>query len=190
MYGLPITDSSLRRSLTSSFTQTKPVAITIYRNNDKRNFDVHKPFKFGDFGVTEWDELGAIIPKKKNKVVQEMMTSLSKKYERLKEIPGELGINPSLPLSEQVPSLPSSKKRKALEFDPEIRIAGLECNRSLLEGIQFVNNKVVETPKHGIIFIDVFGDQAFQRVSDIHKVEVESLLGYMVMAGNIRTPEN
>nr|GEW15387.1 cysteine-rich RLK (receptor-like protein kinase) 8 [Tanacetum cinerariifolium] len=128
--------------------------------------------------------------KKKNNVVQEMMTSLSKKYERLKEIFGELGINRSLPLSEQVPSIPSSRKRNALELDPEIRIAGLECNRSLLEGIQFVNNKVIETHEHIIVFIDVFGDQAFQRASDIHKVEVESLLGYMVMAGNIRTPKN
>ncbi|GJX00569.1 hypothetical protein Tco_0184482 [Tanacetum coccineum] len=36
--------------------------------NDRRNFDVYKNFKFGDFGVSEWDELGVIIPKKKNKI--------------------------------------------------------------------------------------------------------------------------
>ncbi|GJR12808.1 retrovirus-related pol polyprotein from transposon TNT 1-94 [Tanacetum coccineum] len=53
------------------------------------------PFRFSDFGVTEWDELSVIIPKKKNKVVGELMESLSKKYERLKEILGELGINPT-----------------------------------------------------------------------------------------------
>nr|GEY61392.1 protein kinase superfamily protein [Tanacetum cinerariifolium] len=104
----------------------------------------------------------------------------------LKEIPGELGINPSL--LEQDPSLSSSQKRKALELEPGVRIASLECNRSLPEGVQFVNNKVIETPRHGIFFIDAFGGKAFQRISDIHKVEVESLLGYMVMAGNISTP--
>ncbi|GKB24047.1 hypothetical protein Tco_0863448 [Tanacetum coccineum] len=129
---------------------TKPVAITAIKNNDQRNFDVHKPFKFGDFDVTEWDKLGAIIPKNKNKVVEEPITSLSKKYKRLKEIPGELIINPSLPPHEQVTSLSSSIKRKALELEPE----------------------------------------AFQRISDIHKVEVESLLGSMVMAGNVNTPKN
>ncbi|GJS60987.1 hypothetical protein Tco_0655771 [Tanacetum coccineum] len=59
------------------------------------------------------------------------------------------------------PSLSSSRKRKALELEPEVRIAGLECNRSLLEGILFVNNKVIETPEHVIFFIDAFGDQAF-----------------------------
>ncbi|GJX12639.1 hypothetical protein Tco_0204397 [Tanacetum coccineum] len=84
---------------------TRQVTITVYRNNDQRNFYVHKNFKFGDFGVSEWDELGVIIPKKKNKVVGELMQSLSKKYERVKEIPGELGINPTLPLPEQYPSL-------------------------------------------------------------------------------------
>ncbi|GJV24064.1 hypothetical protein Tco_1376759 [Tanacetum coccineum] len=129
---------------------TKLVAITAIKNNDQRNFDVHKPFKFDDFDVTEWDKLGAIIPKNKNKVVEEPITSLSKKYKRLKEIPGELIINPSLPPHEQVTSLSSSIKRKALELEPE----------------------------------------AFQRISDIYKVEVESLLGSMVMAGNVNTPKN
>ncbi|GJT02318.1 retrovirus-related pol polyprotein from transposon TNT 1-94 [Tanacetum coccineum] len=86
------------------------------------------------------DELSVIIPKKKNKVVGELMQALSKKYERIKEIPGELGINPSLP--EQDPSLSSSQKRKTLELEHGVRIASLECNRSLPEGVQFVNNKI------------------------------------------------
>ncbi|GJZ69693.1 hypothetical protein Tco_0633243 [Tanacetum coccineum] len=112
----------------------KPVAITVYRNNDKRNLDVHKPFRFGDFGVTEWDKLGAIIREKKKKVVEDLMTSLSKKYDRLKVIPGELGINPTLHTLEQVPFISSVRKRKVQELEPEIRIPGLECNRSLPEG--------------------------------------------------------
>ncbi|GJY55729.1 hypothetical protein Tco_0454844 [Tanacetum coccineum] len=50
----------------------------VFRGTDKRNFDVHTPFKFGNFGITEWDELRDIIPKKKNKVVKDLMNSLKK----------------------------------------------------------------------------------------------------------------
>ncbi|GJU78795.1 retrovirus-related pol polyprotein from transposon TNT 1-94 [Tanacetum coccineum] len=60
---------------------TKPVTITVYGNNDPINFDIHRNFKFSDFGISEWNELSVIIPKKKNKVVSELMTSLSNKYE-------------------------------------------------------------------------------------------------------------
>ncbi|GKE09373.1 hypothetical protein Tco_1412924 [Tanacetum coccineum] len=35
-----------------------------FRGSNRRNFDVHKLFRFGDISVTEWDELGAIISKK------------------------------------------------------------------------------------------------------------------------------
>ncbi|GJU48657.1 hypothetical protein Tco_1218212 [Tanacetum coccineum] len=31
---------------------TKPIVASVFRNNDKRNFDVHQPFKFLDFGIT------------------------------------------------------------------------------------------------------------------------------------------
>ncbi|GJR22469.1 hypothetical protein Tco_0970996 [Tanacetum coccineum] len=78
-------------------------------------------------------------PEKKNKVVSKLMASLSKKYERLKEIYGELEITPPLPLLEQNPSLPLGQKRKAIELEPVVRIAGLECDRSLLEGVKFVS---------------------------------------------------
>ncbi|GJU58614.1 hypothetical protein Tco_1236380 [Tanacetum coccineum] len=169
----------------------KPVVITVYMNNDQRNFKVHNPFRFGDFGITKYDELSVIIPKKKNKVIGELMKSLRKKYNRLKMILGELGISPSLPLPEQKTlSLSLSRKRKAFNLEPEVHITGLECNRNLPEWIPFVNNKVIETPEHEIFFIDAFEEQYFQRVSGIHKVEVETLLGYLMMAGNINTPEN
>ncbi|GKC25751.1 hypothetical protein Tco_1027901 [Tanacetum coccineum] len=69
-----------------------------YMNNDKRNFDVHQPFKFTDFGITDLDELGSIIQKKKNSIVKDLMTSLIKRYERLKKIPEELGIQYALPV--------------------------------------------------------------------------------------------
>ncbi|GJT43596.1 hypothetical protein Tco_0952311 [Tanacetum coccineum] len=50
----PITDVKIHPN-------TKPVVVSVYMNNDKRNFDVHNPFKFTDFGTTELDELGPII---------------------------------------------------------------------------------------------------------------------------------
>ncbi|GKG42514.1 hypothetical protein Tco_0476812, partial [Tanacetum coccineum] len=77
-----------------------------------------------------------------------------------------------------------------MELEPKIRIPSLECNRSLLEGVPFVNNIVIEEPEYGMFFIDVFGDEAFQRINDIHKVDIESLLTYLVMASNITTPKN
>ncbi|GJW48790.1 hypothetical protein Tco_0080436 [Tanacetum coccineum] len=169
---------------------TKPVAITVYRNNDQINFDVHNRFRFGDFGITQWDELSVIIPKKKNKVVGELMESLSKKYDRLEVIHVKLGISPTSPSPEQTHSLSLGRKIKELELEPEIPIAGLECNRSLPEGIPFVNNRVIENPEHGIFFTDALDENAFKRVSDIHKVEVETLFGYLVMAGNVNIHEN
>ncbi|GJS83016.1 hypothetical protein Tco_0749557 [Tanacetum coccineum] len=44
--------------------RTRPITITIYRNNNPRNFKVLKNFKFGDFSLSEWDERNAINPKK------------------------------------------------------------------------------------------------------------------------------
>ncbi|GKD49080.1 hypothetical protein Tco_1278056 [Tanacetum coccineum] len=58
---------------------------------------VHIPFKFTNFRVNELDELGPIIQKKKNRTVKALMLSLGKRYERLKNIPEELGIQSALP---------------------------------------------------------------------------------------------
>ncbi|GKC41844.1 hypothetical protein Tco_1059566, partial [Tanacetum coccineum] len=61
---------------------------------------------------------------------------------------------------------------------------------SLPEGIHFLNNIVIEEPEYGIFFTNVFGDQAFQRWNDIHKVGVDYLVSYLVMASMIKTQEN
>ncbi|GJT39539.1 hypothetical protein Tco_0939404 [Tanacetum coccineum] len=111
---------------------TKPVVITIFRGTNKRNFDVHNPFNFGNFSVTEWDELRDIIPKKKNKVMQDLMNSLSKRYEKLGTIPDELGIRSNLPAPTQILSITLRRKRKHQELEPKTRIPGLECNRFFL----------------------------------------------------------
>ncbi|GJY55314.1 hypothetical protein Tco_0454429 [Tanacetum coccineum] len=143
------------------YPNTKPVAMTVFRGTDKRNFDVHNPFNFGDFSVTEWDKLRGIIPKKKNQVVKDLMNSLSKRYEKLRTTHGELGISSSLSAPGQVLSITLGRKRKIQEPEPEIRIPSLKCNRSLPESVPFVNNMVIEQPEYGMLFIDVFGDDAF-----------------------------
>ncbi|GJT32176.1 hypothetical protein Tco_0922595 [Tanacetum coccineum] len=179
----PITDIKI-------YPKTKPTVITMYRNNDKRKFDVHNPFKFADFGITEFDELGPIIEKKKNTIVKDLMESLSKRYERLKKIPEELGIQSTLPpVLEQASLVSLGRKRKHMELEPEIKVPGLECNRSLPDGVPFVNNMVIKEPEYGIFFTDVFGDQAFQRWDDIHKVGVDSLVSYLVMTSMVKTLE-
>ncbi|GJS62746.1 hypothetical protein Tco_0657530, partial [Tanacetum coccineum] len=179
----PITDVKIHDN-------TKPVVLTVYRGTNRRNFKVHNSFKFGDFRITELDELGPIIEKKKNKIVGKLMISLGKIYERLNKNPEELGIQSALPTPLQAQSQSSRRKRKHMEMEPEIRIPGLECNRSLPEGVLFVNNMVIEEPEYGMFFIDVFSDKAFQRINDMHKVDIETLLTYLVMASNINTLEN
>ncbi|GKB87392.1 retrovirus-related pol polyprotein from transposon TNT 1-94 [Tanacetum coccineum] len=154
----PITDIKIH-------PKTKPVVITVYRGTDGRNFDVHKPFFFGAFGISKLDELREIIPKKKN-------------------------IVSALPTPEQAPSQSSGRKRKHMELEPETRIPGLECNRALPENVPFVNNMVIEEPEYGILFTDEFGDQAFQRWSDIDIVGMEALVSYLVAASMVKSPEN
>ncbi|GJV76335.1 hypothetical protein Tco_1507919 [Tanacetum coccineum] len=140
----------------------------------KRNFEVHNPFRFADFRLTELDELGPIIGKKKNSIVKDLMASFSKRYERLKKIPKELGIQSALLTPLQAQSQSSGRNRKHMELEPKIKVHGLKCNKSLPEGVPFVNNMVIEELEYGIFFIDVFGDQAFQRWNDIHKVLPEA----------------
>ncbi|GJZ56514.1 hypothetical protein Tco_0611707 [Tanacetum coccineum] len=77
-----------------------------------------------------------------------------------------------------------------MELKPEVKVLGLECNKSLPEGVPFVNNMVIQEPAYGIFITDVFGDQAFQRWDDIHKVGMDSLVSYLVMASMVKTEEN
>ncbi|GKC65923.1 hypothetical protein Tco_1098521, partial [Tanacetum coccineum] len=179
----PITDIKIH-------PKTKPVVITVYKGNDCRNFEVHEPFLFGAFGISELDELREIIPKKKNAVVKDLMNSLSRRYKRLQQIPGELGIHPALPAPEQASSRSSGKKWKHMELEPKTRIPGLECNRALPENVPFINNMIIEEPEYGIFFTDEFGDQAFQRWSDIDKVGMEALVSYLVAASMAKSPKN
>nr|GEZ78956.1 hypothetical protein [Tanacetum cinerariifolium] len=122
---------------------TSPTVLSIYINNDKSNFDVHDPFKFSDFGITELDELGPIIQKKKNSSIKELMTSLSKRYERLKKIPEELGIQFSLsflkePKGERKPRkgqnrIKTGQKREAWRSQEKFKAVAVEKGRKTEE---------------------------------------------------------
>ncbi|GKC58479.1 hypothetical protein Tco_1086077 [Tanacetum coccineum] len=160
-------DSGCRNPGVKIHPNIKPAVLTVYKGNDRRNFDVHNPFKFADFKVIELDELGPIIEKKKNKIDALLA-----------------------PVPEQASSQLLGKKRTRMELEYEICIPVLECNISLPEGIPFVNNMVIEEPEYGMFFTDVFGDEAFQRCSEIKKVGVDTLITYLVMASNIKTQEN
>ncbi|GJV09217.1 hypothetical protein Tco_1346873 [Tanacetum coccineum] len=138
------------------YPKTKPVVITVYRSTDGRNFDVHNPFLSGAIGISELDELREIIPKKKNELVKDLMNFLSR------------------------------RKRKHIKLKPKTRIPGLECNRALPENVPFINNMVIEEPEYGIFFTDEFGDQAFQRWSDIEKVGMEALVSYLVASSMVK----
>nr|GEU78124.1 hypothetical protein [Tanacetum cinerariifolium] len=160
--------SNTKKLVPASKTKTKVIKV-IQEGAEKIRLN-HKtivsaqagssPFKFTDFGVTGLDELGPIIQKKKNTIVKDLMISLEK------------------------------RKRKHMKLEPKNKVPGLECNQSLPEGVPFVNNMVIEEPEYEIFFTDVSGDQAFKRWNDIHKVRVDSLVSYLVMASMIKTLKN
>nr|GEX52276.1 hypothetical protein [Tanacetum cinerariifolium] len=143
--------------------KTKPVVMTIYRGIDGKNFDVHNPFAFDEFGISELDKLREIIPRKKNIVVKYLMNSLSQRYERIKKIPKELRIPLALPapIPEQASSKSLRRKRKHMELEQEINIHGLNYNRTLFENILFLNKMVIEEPEYRIFFTNEFSDQSF-----------------------------
>ncbi|GJS32874.1 hypothetical protein Tco_0531256 [Tanacetum coccineum] len=48
----------------------------------------------------------------------------------------------------------------------------------------------INEPEYGIFITDEFGDQAFQRWSDIKKVGMEALVSYLVAASMVQSPKN
>ncbi|GJT09116.1 hypothetical protein Tco_0843578 [Tanacetum coccineum] len=157
----PITDVKIHPN-------SKPAVLTVYRNNNKMNFEVHNPFKFGDFGITELDELGPIIEKKKNSIFA---------------LPA--------PIPEQAPYQSSGRKRKHMELEPEIKVPRLECNRSLPEGVPFVNNMslknlmmalTIKTPKNARFCLKLkklIAERPDQEKLKSKKVKLEAV-GYLL----------
>ncbi|GJX71130.1 hypothetical protein Tco_0308301 [Tanacetum coccineum] len=107
--------------------------------------------------------------------------------------PESQAVNECLKLT-KVSNDPESSKDSGSEsltpLPPLENLQGASSSSESFEGVPFVNNMVIEEPEYEMFFIDFFGDEAFQRMSDINKVGVETLLTYLVMASNITTPEN
>ena len=80
-------------------------------------------------------------------------------------MPEALDIPSLLPASstQSAPPKASRRKRKQVELEPEIRVLGLDCDRSLPEGINWLNNVVLEVLERGMCFTDEYGNPAFQR---------------------------
>ncbi|GJS76931.1 hypothetical protein Tco_0726812 [Tanacetum coccineum] len=125
----------------------------------------------------------------KRQHTEKVRKSLELRNHKLKKIFEELEIHSALlaPAPEQASSQTSGRKRKHIELEPETRISGLECNQALPENVPFVNNMVIEEPEYGIFFTDEFGDQAFQRWSDIEKVGMEALVSYLVASSMVKS---
>ncbi|GJW53155.1 hypothetical protein Tco_0097240, partial [Tanacetum coccineum] len=101
---------------------TRPVITIVYKNNNVKDFELHKVFTFGDFGISEWDELGPSPRTKKKKVVLDMLNSLNNRYSKFKELAKSLNIDESIPLPLQDPSIPKQKKRKTIELELKIYV--------------------------------------------------------------------
>lgn len=104
-------------------------------------------------------------------------------------MPKEIKIQSALlaPAPQQATTQSFGRKSKQIELETQIKVPGLECIRSLPENVPFVNNMVIEDPELSLFFIDAFGDQAFQRWGDKDRVELGTIVGYMVMAYAIKT---
>ncbi|GJY47059.1 hypothetical protein Tco_0436122 [Tanacetum coccineum] len=172
--------------------QRKPVVN--YLTAEQLQAHILKPEAITDIKIHPKTKPEEIIPTKKNVVVKDLMNYLAKRYERIRKIPEELGIKSALPApvhaSEQASSKFSRKKRKHMELEPEVKLPGLEWNRTLPKNVPFVNNMVIKEPEYEILFADEFGDQAFQRWSDIDKVGMKALVSYLVAASMVNSPEN
>ncbi|GJY34739.1 zinc finger, CCHC-type containing protein [Tanacetum coccineum] len=121
--------------------------MLVYKNNNVKDFELHREFIFGDFGIGEWYELGFILKSQKNKVVPDMLRSLSNMYAKLKEISKSLNIDVLISLPLQDTSLPKQKKRKTMELESETYIVSLHYNRVQLKGVKFIENIVIEEPE-------------------------------------------
>ncbi|PWA52348.1 hypothetical protein CTI12_AA455900 [Artemisia annua] len=224
----PITDI-----LIHPFKKGEPLGASVQRG--PRVNEVYTPFKLSDFGIKEWDMIGPILKKKKNKCIPELLGNLTKKYQELEKVAKSLGIDHQKALDSQGLAIPTrtqvtgrkrkvveqepedfiaalhcnralpagvryvpnktsplvtGRKRKVVEQEPEDFIAALHCNRALPAGVRYVPNKVIKEPEYGLFFIDELKEKAFQRVSDIHLVDITTLLAYKMMARQFRSAEN
>ena len=117
---------------------------------------------------------------------------MKERYDRLKAMPGALNIPSLLPASTTgtAPPKATKRKRKHIDSEPETKVPGLDCDRSIPEGITFMNNVVFEHPERGLCFMDEYGNPGFQRWSDMDRAGVKAMLVYLMLASHVRCVEN
>ena len=64
--------------------KTKPVSVTIIMNNDYKNFETFREFKWNMFGFKEWDMTLPILKKKRVANENELLKTLGLRYDELK----------------------------------------------------------------------------------------------------------
>ncbi|GKB37943.1 hypothetical protein Tco_0882885 [Tanacetum coccineum] len=111
-----------------------------------------------------WQEAGEKFKKAQDAEHQVLKGEHSQIAKRAMELKKKM-IQSTFPAFEQSPFESLGRKRKHMELEHKIKVPRLECNKSLLEGVQLVNNMVIEEPEYGIFFTNVFSDQAFYDVN-------------------------
>ncbi|GKB11987.1 hypothetical protein Tco_0845910 [Tanacetum coccineum] len=115
----PITDVKI-------YPNSKPAVLTVYRGNDRRNFDTHNPFrgtckKSATILLTYAEYFTQTILSEVEYTTSPYI-GVTTWYERLRKIPKELEIQSALPARVQVQasSKLSRRKRKKIELEHEI----------------------------------------------------------------------
>ncbi|GJY92625.1 hypothetical protein Tco_0508407 [Tanacetum coccineum] len=131
-------------------------------------------------GVCQCQHLQSPIPKRK--------------AEEEKEIPPRTEVGGSSYMS---PRVDKGKVANEVVNKAEVQIKGSkdflkhqDAHLKLPEGFAFIKNLVIEELEHGLFFIYAFGKPTFQITYDIHEVDTETLLGYKVMASDVKTAAN
>nr|GEV50207.1 hypothetical protein [Tanacetum cinerariifolium] len=109
-----------------------------------------------------------IILKKKNTMVKDLMNSLSQRYERLRQIPGEHGIQSALPAPEQAASQTSRRKQKHMKLSLKMSELSLKMSINAIE----------------------FSMKMSHSWSDIDKVGMKALGSYLVATSMVKSPKN
>ncbi|GJY32622.1 hypothetical protein Tco_0417091 [Tanacetum coccineum] len=99
------------------FLNHQAKALQVHNKKLEEKAGKKKKFKFGEFGVKEWEMMFPILKKKKNKVVPDLINSLDNKYDELRTIREILKLGNQIPLALLDPSKQkiSRKKRKVVE---------------------------------------------------------------------------
>nr|GEU78895.1 hypothetical protein [Tanacetum cinerariifolium] len=131
---------------------TKPEVVKVVRKEAEKigiNHERITSAKEGEMFKKAQDDELKVLNKEKSKKHRKHKFENYRRYKKIKKIPKELKIQSTLPapILEQASSKSSKRKRKHMELEPEVKVPGLDCDKSLPESVPFVNNMVIEELK-------------------------------------------